>query len=178
MKDDGFDLEQYLNEADEDIERTRLEPTGKLTFGDLYKNSQVVLPTTVNNARGFPYQFQDFTKIPFIGTKSIRYLGVVTSQTRENERYPLEITFYDVDVEDNEKPNTDRNPVRVRCNCPAYYFYFSHYNWREKAHVGTKPKQYKRKTSHIPERNPRHLPGVCKHLIAFVEILIRSGEVK
>lgn len=74
------------------------------------------------------------------------------------------------------KPNMHTN-VRVRCSCPDYYFSFEYYNKQKKALIGPH-KDYVRKTTWYPPRNPQHLPGMCKHTLVMLNKLIKSGLVE
>ena len=56
------------------------------------------------------------------------------------------------------------NTVKVNCSCSDFYYTFGYYNWRTQTLFGKKPIPYQRKTTTRPERNPQHLPGLCKHI--------------
>ena len=60
------------------------------------------------------------------------------------------------------------NRIQVFCQCPDYYFTWSYWNWKNHCHFGRRPRKYIRKTTTYPERNPKHVPGMCKHLLHLV----------
>ena len=69
-------------------------------------------------------------------------------------------------------------PVRVRCSCSDYYYTFGFYNYRRRCHIGSAPAPYERvggERDLITIRNPRRLPGLCKHLIFFIDMLMHDG---
>lgn len=74
------------------------------------------------------------------------------------------------------KPDENSN-VRVRCSCPDSYFSYEYYNKLNKGLVGPH-KKYVRKTDWWPERNPQHLPGLCKHTLAIIRQLIKLKLIK
>lgn len=72
-----------------------------------------------------------------------------------------------------------RQPVQVRCSCPDYVHTFAFYNRKKlEALVFRRLKPYKRKTKTQPKRNPKKIPGMCKHLIQLNAMLIRKRYVK
>lgn len=103
-------------------------------------------------------------------------LGIPKSEV-PSSRYITLINFYDL------KPSLAGTrllllPVRVRCSCKAYYFYFIRPNEKVGANVlGSLYKKYVRKTPTwvIPPKNPNNVPGLCKHLIKLANEI--SSEV-
>ncbi len=63
------------------------------------------------------------------------------------------------------------NNVMVACDCEDYIKRFAPYNVQNNCHLGQPPAPYTRKTTTYPEVNPKHLPGMCKHIIKIVEVL-------
>lgn len=74
-------------------------------------------------------------------------------------------------------PRANKDSCRVYCSCPAFYFYFAWYNYETQSLFGEKPEPYVRVTTSIPPKNPRHLPGVCKHLISAYDMLRWQGKI-
>jgi hypothetical protein len=103
------------------------------------------------------------------GTKLLQYYAVVKSQS-EPKGYSTIIAFSGVsDI--GTPPNLDSTPIRVRCSCRDYYFTYEWYNKRSGALAGGPHSVYTRKTATRPERNPAHLPGMCKHLIRQIIVM-------
>ena len=69
-------------------------------------------------------------------------------------------------------------PVRVRCSCADYYYTFGFYNYKRRCNIGSAPAPYERVGGNkdiITIRNPRRLPGLCKHLIFFIDMLMHDS---
>ena len=67
-------------------------------------------------------------------------------------------------------------------NCADYEYTYAWYNFENKAHIftRTRPLRYYTDTlGAIPEvkRNPNHLPGMCKHLVVLLSILLEEGII-
>lgn len=65
--------------------------------------------------------------------------------------------------------------VEVSCTCPDYYFTWWAWNYEKGSHMGDPMPPYKRKTVHLPERNPAHIPGACKHILGVMNFAMRKG---
>lgn len=78
-------------------------------------------------------------------------------------------------------PSSTEDRARVRCNCAAYFFWFVQANHQHQSQEGTRGPKYKRATppppEGYPETNPNMIPGVCKHLVYFIEILKKRGFI-
>jgi hypothetical protein len=61
----------------------------------------------------------------------------------------------------------DETKVAVRCSCPDFRFTFAWYDKEVGSLAYGALKQYVRKTTYMPERNPLHVVGLCKHLLAL-----------
>jgi len=75
------------------------------------------------------------------------------------------------------KPDISKDLVRVRCSCKDFFFTFALWNFRKNALFGVKPRSYTRKTTTRPPRNPKKIPGLCKHLVNASLWLRRKGYV-
>lgn len=72
----------------------------------------------------------------------------------------------------------------VSCTCASYRYTFAENNYKEKAHLGRRPIAYRphklHKNSKIkatgPKLNKTGQPGLCKHLMMFVNLLL-AGEL-
>ena len=117
----------------------------------------------------------------------------IKAEARGTKLYPMVITFYNVDFsldKDGSHPLHVRpklgepffmspvsegvNPVQIRCACPRFRFAFAHWDKQAKALLGPAFPTYIRKTQTRPEINPQHIPGVCKHILAFFDRLNRD----
>jgi hypothetical protein len=118
--------------------------------------------------------------IPYVGTKTVLFhfesKGLTVRATHQ-----IFIAFHEIEVLDTpkagyieiefrnekywmEKPDMYKTPIRVRCSCSDFFFSFGLWNFQEGALFGGRPRPYRRKTKTFPPRNPKHIPGVCKHL--------------
>ena len=69
--------------------------------------------------------------------------------------------------------------VQVKCSCADYYWTFAWANYNSKVHKGTKPPPYMNTYLRgYATRNPKDKPGLCKHLILFITILMQEGLVR
>lgn len=162
------------------------------TVPDLERNIQVGFPNTRKRQHvTHEVRVADMEYIPYIGTKMLH----VKSDTNSNgHAYHQAIQFNNVVFEPQDTPEnitaqdaagTDFHVqpiklnninVRVRCNCLDFYYRFATWNFNDKSLVGPKPAPYVRKTNRPPV-NPDATPGLCKHLLAVVEDLQKSGLV-
>lgn len=74
------------------------------------------------------------------------------------------------------KISATKNNLQVRCTCKDDYFMWQYPNKQKKALIG-KFKPYVRKTTTYPERNPTKTPGMCKHSLALVKVLMQNGLI-
>ena len=73
--------------------------------------------------------------------------------------------------------------IRVKCSCSNFFYVWAWYNADHKALIGLRPPKYKpyvkldRKqlTTLTPKLNPHKRPGVCKHLLLFLALLMNGG---
>lgn len=139
-----------------------------LSITQLIANTEQVLGVATYRASTANYGFEHVKKNVMPGLKYISYDASVFSKDSK-KHYNTSIFFYN--VAEGTIPTLDKNPARVSCSCPAYYFYFSYWNRVEGCHARRPLRPYVRKTDDLPERNGLHLPGLCKHLIAFADYL-------
>lgn len=70
-----------------------------------------------------------------------------------------------------------QNNCKVRCNCLDFRFRFAIHNFSDGSLYGNRPPAYHPKPgSNRGAANPSHTPGVCKHIMTFVEEL-RNAEL-
>jgi hypothetical protein len=131
---------------------------------------------------------------PLAGNKTL----TISGEARGTKMYPVTITFYNVDFStsrDKNHPLTavvddmnttffmeqvteDEHPVQIRCQCPDFYFTWWYYDRKRKALSGPDFPAYHRKTQNYPERNEKHAPGLCKHIVGLVERLEKDRILK
>lgn len=134
--------------------------------------------------------------VVFKGMKSIMVLlrirGSRVAPTKRTYRAILMISDMDIiDIIPKQKPpkgyaevvddrhgkywiakiNREVNKAQIRCGCMDDYMTWQFYRAKIKALYGGNMKAYKRKTNWMPERNPKHVPGICKHIIYAINIL-------
>jgi hypothetical protein len=154
---------------------------GLATFSELYYSGMVLGGVWNGNFSSSSKVVMD-RFLPYVGTKSlllqVSMMGVTVASL-----HLVHLMFMDVEYSGTEiispdwlqyedkgsegwvkKPSLVTSQVRVRCTCPAFYFYCSYYNWLHGDLWGTKPKPYKRLTLTYPERNPAHVSAICKHI--------------
>ena len=150
---------------------TTLLERASLTLQALEQNTAFVLPTALDRAGSYNYTFQGLNWKPNAKFKMVQS-NVVSHWDESDKYYKTVIDF--IGVKEGEKPSYSKTPVRVSCSCAAYYFYFAKWNVDNGAHARGRMRQYvhvinpKRKVAAL---NPRHLPGICKHLVAYAQHL-------
>jgi hypothetical protein len=75
-----------------------------------------------------------------------------------------------------ERPSFD-SKVLARCNCEDYYFMWEYFNKRNSSLLGPH-KNYVRKTTHYPPKNPDQAPGLCKHILGLIKLLDRNKFIQ
>ena len=87
-------------------------------------------------------------------------------------------------IEDKIPETSD---IRVWCSCSDYYWTFQYYNVEQKVDIYNKaPARYVPKTKkgfeafkkNQPLRNPGRHPGMCKHLVLLLSMLMEKGTVQ
>lgn len=146
-----------------------------LTFNDLTTSTDLVLPVTHMKGQPVNFRFLRGKVTKMIGTRSVKMTAEIMSQDMDKS-YTVIMDFYNVG--ENELPSLSKNPVRARCSCAAYYFWFSYANKLHSALSGRTftpyvPVQNPKRI--VPPRNPNNYPGLCKHLIAFGKGIVNSG---
>lgn len=68
------------------------------------------------------------------------------------------------------------NIVAVQCSCSDYFYSCAWYNYEADAHLGPKPVSAKgRANGDETVRNVHKSPGLCKHLMVLVTLLLNGG---
>ena len=157
------------------------------TVNDLYNSTVDAFPkTTLRQHAIDPIRITQFSVVPYKGFKSIYFKGLAQNEGREY--HPI-VLFKDVSFYNEREPNTiqimaddgraynfevlspARNDVLLRCECKDFYWRFNYYDHLDHSLHGRKRKKYEGNY----RINPKELPGMCKHLIKFLEALRDAG---
>ena len=146
-----------------------------LTYNDLVTSTDLALPVTHMKGEPVNFRFLRGKVTKKVGTRSVKMTAEVMSQQMDKS-YTVIIDFYNVG--EGELPSLSKNPIRCRCSCAAYYFWFSYANKISSALSGRSftpyiPVQNPKRI--VPPRNPNNYPGMCKHLIALGKGIVNSG---
>ena len=73
--------------------------------------------------------------------------------------------------------------IAVRCTCSDFYYAWAWYNADHGCLVGVRPPAYKRVFTTERGRfrtlkNPHKIPGMCKHVMLFLALLMRGGLIE
>lgn len=120
-----------------------------------------------------------------IKKQTIIFSGSVRS-AKSGHKYAVRVSFNKIGPTDGltedeimggymPKPSLAKDDIKVSCSCPSYIFRFDKADRASKAGLG-RGFVYHRKTDRAPN-NPHDLPGVCYHLIEFVDYLHSQGFV-
>jgi hypothetical protein len=65
-------------------------------------------------------------------------------------------------------------------NCPDFYFTFAYPDFNKQCYYGKKPRPYKRviPASNYPKKNINNIPGLCKHILNMINLLIKQNYIK
>lgn len=111
------------------------------------------------------------------GTKLYQLTLILHGLDYSDDRTPGSIPVHHVGDVKYMKPFSSSGRVQCRCSCDDFYYTYWYYDKQNKALVGPAMKPYIRKTTNRPERNPAHVPGMCKHLRTLVKKLSKEGII-
>lgn len=164
------------------------------------------LSTIISQMKRFrdPYQYQNFQVLvgdavvaPRVG--SLYFKSLVNGL---GDTYPNYIQFFDVPFTKLEKDqeaaqqkgmlggrsnkgayvfpklNANRNRVKLYCKCPDMGFTFSYQLWSRDSFIGAYKKYIRVPGSTRPPRNPKNVPGFCKHTMAHLKELQKLGYLE
>ena len=137
-----------------------------------------------------PVKISQIAWTPFIGMKTLFVKAIAQNEGKE---YNLIILFKGVryqninenavTIKANDGKNyflkqlsTNTNDILIRCSCKDHMFRFNYYNYLDHSLHGRKRKKYEGQG--LWKANPLKLPGLCKHLIKFMEVLSNSKIIK
>jgi len=192
----GKRIQNQLDEAEQLVERS--------SFSALQQNAQGKVPTPdgrAKSANASNINIGQMDIVPYVGTKVLDIKGAAqntNSQTKGQStsmHYP-KIIFNNVEFEEEDTANNisfkakdgneyhvspivlTQNTVRVSCDCLDFKWRFQYYNVTDRsAAIPKAPKPYQPTTNKGPV-NPAKVPGVCKHIIALVDVLKKSRLVR
>lgn len=167
------------------------------TWTKLANNSAILNPKT--HGRNYPAvkKFELELVLPYVGTKSV-LVKLKAWGITEHNIHNVTLLFNDCEIFEGEHPelslwkyfkieyknkiyyvkkfNRNRNPLTSRCSCSSYFYEFAYYNFKNgNCLYGPPPRPYKRKTKTRPRKNPRGIPGICKHLFWAWDFLTLRG---
>lgn len=163
------------------------------TYPDLYTNIEQNFDTRKRQLATGPVQINNVTYTPFENSGVLQVQAVARNSGSDyqptiqfsNVQYqpsdlPDNITFKGSDNADHHVLPIDlrEHNVKVRCTCLDFYYRFATWNFNDDSLLGDKPPLYQRKTDTRPPVNPARVPGLCKHLVKFVDHLVRTGIVQ
>ena len=154
-----------------------------MKWNDLLRNVSKVTP---NYNFGASTNFSDLD-INYDIKKQIITFSVNARSAKSGHKYFLKVEFLHVGPTDGltedeimqgymPKPSLADNDIKVSCNCPSYLFRFDKANAANRAGLGKGLTNYHRRTNRSPN-NPHDLPGVCYHVIEFVDYLHFQGFI-
>jgi hypothetical protein len=167
----GFDVANIINE--------------RSSVPDLQHNIETTYPHT--RLRQHATNEVGITSIKFLPFAGMNMLQVQSTTSTDGRPYKQTIQLMKVSFSDTDSPDVttitagdgtkfylrpldlSRHTVRVRCSCLDFYFRFATWNHGDQSIAGPAPKPYVRKTVNMPEVNPDHTPGICKHLLKIFE---------
>lgn len=153
-----------------------------MKWNDLLRNVNQVTPNrrlgSTNKPKNLDVKYQ-------LGTKVLTFTGEMPS-SKGTHGYSIQVNFLRIEPTDGltdeeilqgymPKPTLAKDDLQVRCSCPSYRFRFDTANRENRAALG-RFGAYHRKTDRAPN-NPHDLPGLCYHLIEFMDYLQSQGFV-
>jgi hypothetical protein len=146
----------------------------------LVNGTQKVIKTSFKNSNQSGLKMSQINMVSMKGVKVKHLTATIDSATDKSKKYKVWFMFTNIEDPGKTEPSVARDKVYVRCGCDGFYFYFSWANKKHKALAGTTMRPYVRKTPPpplgLPYKNPKEIPGCCKHLIfaigEFVKITI------
>lgn len=135
-----------------------------------------------NSVKLFPNTYDQATLITDIqirkedyavGVKTLTFSGSIKSRSAP-KRYPFTVSLFPV-LNPKEPIEAKKVKAQVRCGCPAFPFFAQNAIYRKTSLHG-KPSKWARTPA--PIRNPKKIPGLCKHLLGFFLSMRKAGRLK
>jgi hypothetical protein len=160
------------------------------TFAELYASAVAAFPLTTRRQYATqPIVIDRLQIIPFLGMHTLFLKAEAINEGRHHspmilvkgiqyspELVPgtIEVTASDGQNVRFHRPGLEHNDILVRCDCGDFAWRFNYYNHLDKSLYGTKRKKYEA-MQNPGSANPLQLPGCCKHILKFVQVLHESG---
>lgn len=158
---------------------------------DLYVSTVDAFPNTTKRQHATdPIRVIEVNWTPFVGVKTLFAKARVFSEESGKEYNPMVLfkkmiyhpakenkDWIQIDGKDGRKYIFERiknNDVLVRCNCADFKWRFNYFDHLDKSLYGRVRSKYEA-IANPGSANPQELPGMCKHLIKFVQTLNKAG---
>lgn len=159
------------------------------SLSDLYKSTVEAFPRTLKRQFAVdPIKIVEIKWSPFLGMKTLSVSGLAQNEGHEyrpsilfkNVEYIKDLKSVKLATEGKEyylhPLSVQKNDIRVKCSCGDFFWRFRHTDAEEQCLLGPDRKKYE---SHGgPPANPMSMPGMCKHLLKFINALEQSGILK
>ena len=159
------------------------------TIPQLYQSTVDAFPNTKKRQHATnEINISQIQFTPFLGMKTLLVKGMANNLKNEH-KYNSLILFKNInynseknrfEIQDSlekkyflEKIDREDSEVLLRCNCADFSWRFSFYDWTDSSLYGNKKKKYEASTD--KEANPKKMPGMCKHVLRFLEVLEEKG---
>ena len=159
---------------------------------DLYVSAVEAFPHTTRRQHATqPIEIQQLSITPFLGVKTLFLKAAAINEGREYRPMILfkgvvygsdstggkiQITTSDGSHRWVQRPSLAENGVVLRCNCDDFYWRFNYFDHLDKSLYGRKRAPYQARLN-PGSANPMELPGMCKHLMKFAEVLNDTGFI-
>jgi len=146
------------------------EAKASLCILDLIQNGSKVLPQLLAVGRPGKFSIVNPSWVPAAGMKMVQSKATISD---DKNSYSTQIYYYDVPTADS--PVTNESSVRVSCTCQEYRTLFAVPNKENDVHCGTAMRPAD--MAQYEKRNPKHLTGMCRHLMALNRFQRDAGYV-
>ena len=142
----------------------------EITFDTLSANAELLLPSITVKAQDVEVEVDEFVDKK---DDTIAYYG----RSKDTE---FVVRFHNIG---DDTPSVHKHPVTVSCNDMSYMYYFANANAEKGVQEGERievpiPKGPAPGKKAQAPKNPDNLPGVCKHIYAFVSMLMVQGKIE
>lgn len=143
-----------------------------ITVVDALQGTDEVLPKVFKNSLYESYDVELLKKEYYAGTKSLLYTFIC----RGNGKIHKETIYFISGVIEKGGDHFPSIYSRAQffCDCEAFQFYFAYALYVAKAYYGGVGKYT---STPAYEKNPKSIPGVCKHLVQCIRAMFDSGEL-
>lgn len=147
-----------------------------MTVDELVTNTYNLLPDAIMKGRTAQgMKIIDFKVQNSPGVKTKKIFATIRSQERP-VAYTMILEFNGLEDPENTIVDLDTVKFKCRCSCHNFYFMWGYWDKQVGALSGPNQKKYVRKTTTRPEVNPKHLPGMCKHIVRLL-ISMRTDKL-